>query len=144
MFKYLLSGFPNLALIFGFEVIFQFERSGRELSFGQMYTNLFNDPLNLGSILIAMNVWCVFYFALIWYLEKILPGQYGVALPFYFIFSKSYWFPQTTLSFDQLDEYSSRNRSSFEDDPVSLRKTVVVRNLSKVDYSMIPNLNFKV
>ena len=118
--KYVLCVFPNLSLMFGFQVIFQFERSskyrknkyfqshlythsfiqqqqkllklGHELTLSQLFTSLFDDPQNLGSIIISMTIWCVFYLILTWYLEKILPGEYGVPLPFYFLFTVCYFF----------------------------------------------------
>ena len=57
-------------------------KKGRPTDF---YENIFNDPLNLGCIMIAMLFWSFVYNILIWYLEKIFPGEYGVPLPFYFI-----------------------------------------------------------
>ena len=84
MLKYLFCFFPNLALTFGFDVIFQFERSSKTLDYEQIYTNIFDDPLNLGSIMAAMIGWSIIYIAIHWYLEKILPGEFGVPLQFYF------------------------------------------------------------
>ena len=28
-----------------------------------------------------------------WYTDKVFPGEYGIKYPFYFLFSKNYWFP---------------------------------------------------
>ncbi len=132
--KYLLCIFPNLGLLFGFEIMLQFERSGRDLNFESLFINIFNDPLNLGSIMICMNLWSVFYIIMTWYFEKILPSEYGVPLPFYFLFTKSYWFPQ---AYD-INKYDSNyfngkniNKPSFEMDPQGYRNTVCVQNLSK-------------
>jgi len=52
-----------------------------------LFENLFDDPLNLGTILILMLVWSFLYLPLTWYIEKIMPGQFGIPLPFYFIVS---------------------------------------------------------
>lgn len=51
-----------------------------------MYTNFFEDPVNVGGILACQLSWTIIYFPLIWYIERILPGEYGAPLPFYFPF----------------------------------------------------------
>jgi ATP-binding cassette subfamily A (ABC1) protein 3 len=38
-----------------------------------------------------MAVDTVFFFALSWYLELVIPSQFGVARPWYFLFLPSYW-----------------------------------------------------
>lgn len=67
--------FPNMALTFAFQVIFQYERSGPNLDLSKLFTNIFDDPLNLGTILIMMLLYSTFYLPLTWYIDKILPGQ---------------------------------------------------------------------
>ncbi len=32
-----------------------------------------------------------------WYTDKVFPGEYGIKYPFYFLFSKNYWFPPLAL-----------------------------------------------
>jgi hypothetical protein len=32
-----------------------------------------------------------------WYTDKVFPGEYGIKYPFYFLFSKNYWFPPAAL-----------------------------------------------
>ncbi|CAF3912977.1 unnamed protein product, partial [Adineta steineri] len=41
--------------------------------------------------LFIMIVSCVFYWILSWYLEKVLPGEYGIALDWNFLFKRDYW-----------------------------------------------------
>ena len=76
--------FPNLGLIFSFQVLFQFERSSKNFNIAQLFENLYDDPLKLGAILISMLAWSILYFPVTWYLENILPGDFGLPLPFYF------------------------------------------------------------
>ena len=47
---------------------------------------MFDDTLNLGSVLGAMIVASFLYLPIAWYIERILPGDYGVPLPLYFPF----------------------------------------------------------
>lgn len=106
--KYFFCLFPNAGLLFAFQIIFQYERSGMKslfycimtwkvkfnlvifkgesLGFPQLYKNLYNDPLNLGVILLIMIIWTVVYIPVTWYIERIFPGDYGAPLPFYFPF----------------------------------------------------------
>ena len=57
------------------------------LALGNIFQNLLDDSLNLGNILLFMILWSIFlYLPLIWYLEKIGVGQFGIPLPFYFVF----------------------------------------------------------
>ena len=88
--KYLFCVFPNLALNFGFEVMFQYERSGRATDASEsLYAH---DTLNLGSVMFIMTFWTLIYLPITWYVENISPGQYGTPLPFYFPFMVSFYF----------------------------------------------------
>jgi len=67
-----------------------------------------------------------------WYLEKILPGEYGVPLPFYFPFTRSYWLPSTPRVGPSDINNHNVNRFAFEQEPLNLKQTVSIQNLSKV------------
>ncbi len=73
--KYMFCIFPNMAFTFACQVIFQYERSGPNLNLSNIFTNIFDDSLNLGTILIMMLLYSAFYLPLTWYIDKILPGQ---------------------------------------------------------------------
>jgi hypothetical protein len=104
--KYLLCLFPNLALQFAIQVMFQYERSDKELDFGKLFSNLFGDSLTLGTVQLFMILWSFAYVPLIWYFEKIMPRQFGISLPFYFIFKPSYWF-RNSVRAPKFEELSS-------------------------------------
>ena len=182
-----------MGLQFGFQVIFQFERSGksffslslslfikivlliilflrykaRPLRLQELFVNLFEDPLNLGCIMITMLAWSIFYLPITWYMEKIMPGDYGIPLPYYFPFlvrptfiffnfsffmfvliylflKKSYWFPEysATETLGRINSYHVGNQS-FERDPKGLQKTVKIMNLSKVRHTIISYKSLK-
>ncbi|KAJ3176137.1 hypothetical protein HDU87_005514 [Geranomyces variabilis] len=48
------------------------------------------------------------YLLLAWYLSQVIPGQYGVTLPFYFPFSPSYWSGTSEEPFDSPAPVSHR------------------------------------
>lgn len=101
--------------------------------------------------MVFMLLWSAFYIPLIWYFEKILPGQFGVPLPFYFIFMPSYWleklgrgswtgaifrrrFGRTFSENNSTDGILSLNRFCFQSEPYDLRPTVRMKNISKVQF----------
>jgi ATP-binding cassette subfamily A (ABC1) protein 3 len=77
---------PNVGLKLAFQVINQYERSGKEFGYSSLYTNIFGDALNLGGILACMLAYSIIYIPIAWYIERIFPGEYGAPLPFYFPF----------------------------------------------------------
>ena len=84
--KYLLCFMPNVGLKLAFQVINQYERSGKAFAYSSLYTNIFGDALNLGGILACMLAYSIIYIPIAWYIERIFPGEYGAPLPFYFPF----------------------------------------------------------
>ncbi len=72
------------------------------------------------------------YLLMSWYLEKILPGEYGVPLPFYFPFTRSYWLPASPRVAPAGLPAHTINQLAFEQEPHSLKRTVSIQNLSKV------------
>jgi hypothetical protein len=88
--KYIFCIFPNIGMTFVFQTIFQFERSNKRLGYLELYNNLFDDTQNLGAILGAMFGFTLLYIPIAWYIERILPGEYGVAYPLCFPFMVSF------------------------------------------------------
>ncbi|KAG1677979.1 ATP-binding cassette sub-family A member 2 [Nymphon striatum] len=50
-----------------------------------------DDKFNLMSVLIMMLVDTLIYAILVWYIENVHPGAYGLPKPWYFPFTRSYW-----------------------------------------------------
>ncbi|CAF0703608.1 unnamed protein product [Brachionus calyciflorus] len=130
--KYLFCLFPNTALIFAFQVIFQFERSGKSLSYSNLYTNIFDDSLNLGAVLAAMIGWTLVYIPITWYIERILPGEFGAPLPFYFPFMPSYWrSPKKTDLINFEPDIVKQDKYGFEKDPIGLTQSISIQKMTK-------------
>lgn len=47
--------------------------------------------VKLMHVLVALVIDVVVYSILAWYISAVFPGAYGVAQPFYFCFTRSYW-----------------------------------------------------
>ncbi|KAK4327951.1 hypothetical protein Pmani_001612 [Petrolisthes manimaculis] len=131
--KILACFLPNMAMTLSFRVISMFE--GRAL--GVQWDNLWTtgnprDELTPGMIMLMLVLDLFLYCFLIWYVDQISPGTYGVSLPWYFPFQKSYWFG-TVPSEEGLGngEVDSKLQQNFEEEPEGLRPGIVIRNLRK-------------
>nr|UOU03316.1 ATP-binding cassette subfamily A3-like 3 [Brachionus rubens] len=129
--KYLFCLLPNTSLTFMFQIFFQHERSEIKLSFTNIFTSLYNDSFSLGLLLVFMILWSVILVPVTWYIGKIMPAQFGIPMPFYFVFKPSYW--MNIFKYKQMVEVNkSTNFSSlnFEPEP-ELKPTVSLQNLTK-------------
>jgi hypothetical protein len=116
--------------------------------------NLFNDSVNVGGLLMFMIFWTIIYIPLIWYFEKIMPKQFGISLPFYFIFQRSYWqddelsYAANILKNHQAEQKSADStklpfdETHFEEEPAHTRPSVVLTRVSKVypSHSILSNV----
>ncbi len=57
---------------------------------------MFTYPLYIGVCLLLMLIYSVIYLLLAIYIERVNPGEFGVAQPWNYLFKKSYWRPQAT------------------------------------------------
>nr|QUF59431.1 ATP-binding cassette transporter Abca3-like3 [Brachionus angularis] len=140
--KYILCFFPNVGLIHIFQIINQYERSNyMKLDFMKIFSNLYDqNDTNIGVILALMIVFSFLYIPMIWYFEKIMPAQFGISLPFYFIFLPSYW--KNKFNYKKLNDESNFLKNDFnfdennkkiyyENDPNYLNQIIKLKNLTK-------------
>ncbi|NXA10153.1 ABCA1 protein, partial [Sapayoa aenigma] len=131
MFASLLS---PVAFGFGCEYFALFEEQG----VGVQWDNFFESPLEEDGFSITTSaVMMLFdtflYGVMTWYIESVFPGEYGIPRPWYFPFTKSYWFgeePQDT----QCPHPDQKGPSEVckEEEPVHLSLGVSIQNLVKV------------
>lgn len=67
-----------------------------EMGVGVQYNNINISPVegdeyNLFMVMLMMVLDCLIYVILVWYIEHVHPGTYGLPKPWYFPFTKSYW-----------------------------------------------------
>uniref|UniRef100_A0A672PF70 P-type phospholipid transporter n=1 Tax=Sinocyclocheilus grahami TaxID=75366 RepID=A0A672PF70_SINGR len=116
--KVIASFLSPVAFGFGCEYFALFEEQG----VGIQWNNLFSSPMeednyNLTTCLILMYFDAFLYGVMTWYIEAVFPGQYGIPRPWYFPFTKSYWFGETVC---------------IEEEPTHLELGVYIKNLVKV------------
>ncbi|CAL4231092.1 unnamed protein product, partial [Meganyctiphanes norvegica] len=125
---------PNMCITWAFRIISMFE--GR--SVGVQWNNVWEagnsrDELTPAMILLMLVFDTFLYLFITWYVDQVSPGKYGVPLPYYFPFQKSYWCGKNKASFDNLDNTEKINQDSqnFEADPVGLKPGIIINNLRK-------------
>ncbi|XP_077992841.1 ATP-binding cassette sub-family A member 2-like [Glandiceps talaboti] len=109
---------------------------------------VYHGDITIGQVMLLMILDCVIYILLMWYIEAIHPGPYGVPQPWYFPFLKSYWC--SSQSGDHLNESTIRRQSGqdgglsikfvrdhlncgmYEDEPVTHSVGVQIKRLVKL------------
>ncbi|KAK5896468.1 hypothetical protein CesoFtcFv8_009623 [Champsocephalus esox] len=123
-----------VAFGFGCEYFSLFEEQG----VGIQWSNLVSSPLeeddySLRTSIIMMYVDSFLYGLLTWYIESVFPGQYGIPRPWFFLFTKSYWWGEPYVrSKVHLSQKANPEVVCMEEEPAHLEPGVYVENLVKV------------
>ena len=86
--KMAISLVPNLGFQFGFIMMWFKETDGS----AGMTWDAVNKPVVLSDNLTLVDIWashivtCIIFLVLLWYLDNVRPGKFGVAQPLYFPF----------------------------------------------------------
>ncbi|XP_077103623.1 phospholipid-transporting ATPase ABCA1b isoform X2 [Siphateles boraxobius] len=132
--KVIASLLSPVAFGFGCEYFALFEEQG----VGIQWNNLFASPLeddkyNLTTCLILMYFDAFLYGVMTWYIETVFPGQYGIPRPWYFPFTKSYWFGEKNTSNTAIHgKKGNAGAVCIEEEPTHLELGVYIENLVKV------------
>lgn len=134
--KWGLCIFSNSGMAIGFQIMMRHEGTGE----GVQWHNLFkpvsqDDTFTVGNTLVMLIVDAVIYLLIALYVEKIKPGDYGVAEPWYFLFTKSYWCKSSKTTDTHTENgfrISSLNIHNMEPDPRDKEAGVEIKNLRKV------------
>ncbi|KAL2089101.1 hypothetical protein ACEWY4_016000 [Coilia grayii] len=134
--KVIASLLSPVAFGFGCEYFALFEEQG----VGIQWSNLLSSPLrqddySLTTALLLMYLDSLLYAALTWYIEAVFPGQYGIPRPWYFPFTRSYWFGEGQGTGGGAAPQAQRGKAGavcMEEEPVHLPLGVYVERLVKV------------
>lgn len=132
--KVFVSLLSPVAFGFGCEYFALLEEQG----IGVQWDNLFESPLeedgfSLTTSVIMMLFDTFFYGVLTWYIEAVFPGQFGMPRPWYFPFTKSYWFGEEYAE-KSPPVYSQKGAVEIcmEEEPTHLKLGVSIQNLIKI------------
>ncbi|CAK9279363.1 unnamed protein product [Sphagnum jensenii] len=78
---------PPSAYTFGVDLVALYEGAG----YGLRWVNIMEDAFSMAWILFLLLVDSIVYAGLAWYLEQVLPSEYGAVQPPWFLFAPSYW-----------------------------------------------------
>ncbi|XP_058465475.1 phospholipid-transporting ATPase ABCA3-like isoform X2 [Malaya genurostris] len=122
----------NTAMSYGFLETMRMEANQQGLRWSSLFTPAtVDDGLSVGLVLVMLLVDALIYLLIALYVEQVMPGAFGVAKPWYFLFKGECWWKQKVI-----DQPSGRIRRQvskyFEEEPTSAHAGVEIRNLRKV------------
>ncbi|KAJ8951652.1 hypothetical protein NQ318_012323 [Aromia moschata] len=132
--KLLASLGSNSAMAFGFQLMLMYEGTGEGVQWDNVLKpNTPDDSLTLGLVWLMLAVDSIIYLLIALYFEAIFPGEYGVAKPWYFPFTASYWCGQRYIGVEDLngDIKMANQGEFFEEEPQNLRTGIEIKNLRK-------------
>ncbi|KAL2633831.1 hypothetical protein R1flu_005310 [Riccia fluitans] len=126
---------PSTAFTFGVDLLGQYEGA----NVGLTWANVWEDEFSMAWIFILLTTDFLLYGMLAWYLEQVLPSEYGGRLPPWFLFMPSYWFGDTkTRSSSEYEMLGTDSDDIIWEDQVEpvvgedQRAAMKVKNLKKV------------
>ncbi|XP_044748783.1 phospholipid-transporting ATPase ABCA3 [Coccinella septempunctata] len=123
----------NSAMAYGLQIMLMFEGSGE----GSQWGNLFkagspDDTLTLGLVFVMLLFDTFLYLLIALYFEAVIPVEYGIPKPWYFLFTRSFWCDETTIKGYAEDMVTPEHlRGFFEKEPSNLHAGIQIRNLRK-------------
>ncbi|XP_063790760.1 phospholipid-transporting ATPase ABCA3 [Pseudophryne corroboree] len=127
----------NVGMAMGAQLIGMFEGKGT----GAQWSNLFtpvsvDDNFTLGQVLGLLLLDSILYSIIGWYVESVMPGDYGVPQPWYFCILPSYWCgtPRDAdfIEWEDDEDPEKMLRGEYlEEDPSDLITGVRIKHLTK-------------
>ncbi|XP_023377237.1 ATP-binding cassette sub-family A member 3 [Pteropus vampyrus] len=134
LFSCLLS---NVAMAMGAQLIGKFEAKGTGIQWQDLLSPVnVDDDFSFGQVLGMLLLDSILYGLVTWYVEAVLPGQFGVPQPWYFFIMPSYWCgrPRTVLGKEEEDDDPEKalRTEYFEAEPEDLVAGIKIKHVSKV------------
>ncbi|XP_037302966.1 LOW QUALITY PROTEIN: phospholipid-transporting ATPase ABCA1 [Manduca sexta] len=139
--KLVISLLSNTAIGYAFRMLIVAEGASKGLQWGEFFEPVsYHDELLPGHVVIMIIVDIVLYISIALYVEKIRPGMYGVPLPWYFPFTKSFWICNNVSEInekkcivdDNLEYNDSLLKVVHEEEPAGVPIGVNIQNLTKL------------
>ncbi|XP_049868932.1 phospholipid-transporting ATPase ABCA3-like [Pectinophora gossypiella] len=151
--KVILSFISNTAMGYAFQMMVISEGTSKGLQWGDFFKPIsYHDPFQPGHVALILIFDAILYMLIAMYIEKIRPGMYGVPLPWYFPFTKSYWRPdksklaERTKDVRDLEYNDALLKVVHDEEPKGVRMGVNIKNLTKVfrgRKKAVDNLNLR-
>ncbi|XP_033114079.1 ATP-binding cassette sub-family A member 3-like [Anneissia japonica] len=141
--KTLASLLSNTNMAFAMNIFARYESRGEGISWENIsVTPSPGDSFNLGVCFIMLMVDSLIYFLIMWYVEQVFPGQYGIPQPLYFPLQRSYWFGPSAHGADVNPNFENGiameriSKKNHEEAP-NLEVGIDIKNLRKVYKSSV-------
>uniref|UniRef100_A0A674F6M5 ATP-binding cassette sub-family A member 1-like n=1 Tax=Salmo trutta TaxID=8032 RepID=A0A674F6M5_SALTR len=128
-----------VAFGYGCENFAKYEEQGIGIQWSNIAQNPEGDRYSFIVSIIMMLIDALIYWLLTWYIENVFPGQYGIAKPWSFPFTASYWCGTSAVpnadpsQFKDPMEYNGIVASDYlEKPPPNMKAGVSIRNLVKI------------
>lgn len=137
----------NSGMGFGFKVLGRYESA----MIGVQWYNLFtpvtpDDDMTLGYVMLALLTASFIQMILALYIEKVKPGEFGVAEPWYFPVSIRYWRGSSAKGNESINAIPMQRNPNYEDEPSNKNAGIKIRGLRKVygNKVAVNNLNLNI
>lgn len=132
--KLVLSLLSNTAMAIGFNVIVKYEGTQEGIQWSNVFKPVsVDDNFNLGYVWIMLIVDTIIYMLIALYVEKIFPGDFGVAEKWNFPFSKKFWFNiPDYIGIHDINANGSHVNANYEHEPKNKNPGIRIMNLRKV------------
>ncbi|KAJ6217457.1 hypothetical protein RDWZM_008614 [Blomia tropicalis] len=133
--RILLSFFPPSSIIWYLSIMGAIESEGTGLGFKTLfYHSKIYDNFTAFEVLLGATISCFIFAFLTFYFDNVLPFQHGVPKPPNFFCKSSYWSSTTSNDFNESDNFENpnKNRLIYEQDPINLKPTIRIKNLTKI------------
>jgi ATP-binding cassette subfamily A (ABC1) protein 3 len=123
----------NSGMGFGFKVLGRYESA----MIGVQWSNLFtpvtpDDDMTMGYVMLALSAASLLQMLIAIYVEKVKPGDFGVAEPWYFPFSIKFWRGSSSKGNATVDAIPMQTNPNYENEPVDKNAGIKIRGLRKV------------
>lgn len=132
----IITGFPsNSAMAYAIHLIIKFESNGEGLQWSNLWRPVnIDDNLTVGSTICLMFISSIIYMLIALYVEKVVPGSFGISEKWYFPLSKKFWFGRSEKSrFKETGASTQKlpHGPNFESESKRQRTGVKIINLRK-------------
>lgn len=125
----------NTAMSLGCSVISIYESSGEGAKWNNFHKpGVVDDNFTLLDAIWMLLLDAFLYMLVAWYVDNIHPGEYGVAQPFYFPFTPSYWCGERCKTHGDSHRHgdlADKDDSHFEADPKDMKVGISIQRLRK-------------
>nr|XP_022911287.1 ATP-binding cassette sub-family A member 3-like [Onthophagus taurus]XP_022911294.1 ATP-binding cassette sub-family A member 3-like [Onthophagus taurus] len=123
----------NTAMAYGFQLFVMFEGTGDGLQWDTFFSSVNpDDSLTLGHVVMMLIIDTIIYLLIALYVESVFPGEFGVAQPWYYPFTASYWCGQRYVGVEDVGSDRIAETDIYESEPVNLKAGIKIKHLRKM------------